>query len=39
MQKRNKSIIAELQHITRKRFIPTTQFGMLNFLTQKQSID
>lgn len=31
--------MAELQDISIKKFIPTTQFGMLYFLTQKQSID
>ena len=36
--KRDKSVIVELQHITRKRFIPMTQFTteLLNFLAQKQ---
>ena len=39
--KRNKSVIVELQHITRKRFIPMTQFTteLLNFIAQKQDID
>ena len=39
--KRNKSVIVELQNITRKRFIPMTQFTteLLNFLAQKQDID
>ena len=39
--KRNKSVIVELQHITRKRFIPMIQFTteLLNFLAQKQDID
>ena len=39
--KRNKSVIVELQHITRKRFIPMTRFTteLLNFLAQKQDID
>ena len=33
--------MVELQHITRKRFIPMTQFSteLLNFLAQKQDID
>lgn len=37
----NKSVIVELQQITRKRFIPMTQFttDLLNFLAQKQDID
>lgn len=39
--KRDKSVIVELQHITRKRFIPMTQFTteLLNFIAQKQDID
>ena len=39
--KRNKSVIVELQNITRKRFIPMTQptTELLNFLAQKQDID
>lgn len=33
--------MVELQHITKKRFIPMTQFSteLLNFLAQKQDID
>ena len=39
--KRDKSVIVELQHITRKRFIPMTQFTteLLNFLAPKKDID
>ncbi|MHC3930852.1 hypothetical protein ACXONN_09590, partial [Streptococcus thermophilus] len=39
--KRNKSVIVELQNITRRRFIPMTQFTteLLNFLAQKQDSD
>ena len=39
--KRNKSVIVELRNITRRRFIPMTQFTteLLNFLAQKQDID
>ena len=39
--KRNRSVIVELRNITRKRFIPMTQFSteLLNFLAQKQDIN
>ena len=39
--KKNKFVIVELRNITRKRFIPMTQFSteLLNFLAQKQDID
>ena len=37
----NKSVIVELQHITRKRFTSITKFSteLLNFLAQKRDID
>lgn len=39
--KRNKSVIVELRNITRKRFIPMTQFTseLLHLLAQNQDID